>query len=128
MPLVLVQDVADAIVKTLDASGIEGKSYNIVGNVRLTAREYIDVLANATGRPLQFHPQSVLKLYSVEIFKTLIKKAGGRKDLWPSLRDLKSRGLAAKFDIDDARRDLGWVPVQDRTEFTALCFGGHGAD
>ena len=128
LPLVLVQDVAEAIVKALDALGIEGKSYNIVGDVRLNAREYIDLLANATGRPLQFHSQSVLKLYSVEVFKTLIKKAGGRRGPWPSLRDLKSRGLAAKFDIEDARRDLGWVPVRDRTKFTALCFGGHGSD
>ncbi len=35
LPLVLVEDVADAIVNSIDASGIEGKCYNLVGDVRL---------------------------------------------------------------------------------------------
>lgn len=127
LPLVLVEDVASAIVNALDAEGIEGKSYNLVGDVRLTAREYIDHLAKATQRPLRYHPQSVLKLYAIEMGKAAIKKATGRKDPWPSLRDLKSRGLPAKFDCSAACRDLSWSPVGDRNQFLKSGFPADGA-
>ncbi len=75
LPLVLAEDVATATVNALGAAGIEGKSYNLVGDVRLTAREYIAELARVTGRPLRYHPQSVLKLYAIEMGKAAIKKA-----------------------------------------------------
>ena len=59
LPFVLVEDVADAIVRAVRAEGIEGRCYNLVGDVRLSAREYIAALAEAMRRPLKFHPQSV---------------------------------------------------------------------
>jgi len=117
LPLVLAEDVADAIVRALDAPGIEGKCYNVVGDVRLSAHEYIAELARVTGRPLHYHPQSVLKLYGIEIGKTVLKRLARRAAPWPSLRDLKSRGLTATFDCSDASRDLGWTPARDRGAF-----------
>jgi predicted dehydrogenase/nucleoside-diphosphate-sugar epimerase len=125
LPLVLSGDVADAIARAIDAPQLEGKCYNLVGDVRLSAREYIAELANVTGRPLRFHPQSVWKLYGIEWMKSLVKRVTGRRDPWPSLRDLKSRGLVAPFDCADAKRDLGWKPVENRAEFLALGFQVH---
>jgi nucleoside-diphosphate-sugar epimerase len=126
LPLVLVEDVATATVNALDAPGIEGKSYNLVGDVRLNAREYIDRLAKVTGRPLRYHPQSVLKLYAIEMGKSAIKKATGRTDPWPSLRDLKSRGLPARFDCSEACRALSWSSVRDREQFLKSGFPADG--
>jgi len=122
LPLVLVEDVADAIVRAARAPEIEGRCYNLVGDVRLDARDYIAELARATHRPLRYHPQSVLKLYAVECVKVGIKKLSGRSSPWPSLRDLKSRGLVAAFDCSDAARDLDWHPVGDRAEFVRRGF------
>ncbi len=79
-----------------------------------------------TGRPLRYHPQSVLKLYGIELAKSAIKKVTGRRDPWPSLRDLKSRGLPAAFDCSDACRDLGWTPVRDRRQFLSRGFPIYG--
>ncbi|MBN9534775.1 MAG: NAD-dependent epimerase/dehydratase family protein [Alphaproteobacteria bacterium] len=122
LPLILVEDVASAIVKAADATAIDGKTYNLVGDVRLSAREYIEELAQATGRPLRYHPQSVLKLYAIETAKTVIKKLTGRTDPWPALRDLRSRGMPAAFDCAAAKRELGWVPTSDRQEFLGKSF------
>lgn len=122
LPLILVEDVAAAVVKAADATAIDGKAYNLVGDVRLSAREYIEELAQITGRPLRYHPQSVLKLYAIETAKAVIKKLTGRTDPWPALRDLKSRGMPAVFDCADAKRDLGWVPASDRQEFLRKSF------
>lgn len=126
LPLVLVDDVADAIVSAIDAPNIDGRAYNLVGDVKLSAREYIAALASVTGRPLRYHPQSVHKLYIVELAKAAIKRATGRRDPLPSLRDLKSRGLVATFDCSDAHRDLGWVPERDRTRFLLKGFPQNG--
>lgn len=126
LPLILVDDVATATVNALDAPGVEGKSYNLVGDVRLNAREYIDYLAKVTQRPLRYHPQSVLKLYAIELGKSAIKKATGRTDPWPSLRDLKSRGLPAQFDCSEACRVLSWSSVRDREQFLKSGFPADG--
>lgn len=118
LPFVLVDECADAIFKAIAAEKIEGKSYNIIGDVRLTAREYMIELANATGRPFKFHPQSVGKLQMIEVGKWLIKISTGRRDApFPSYNDLKSRGLGAQFETSDIKQDLQWQVSSDRQEF-----------
>ncbi len=120
LPFVLAADVADAIVRALDAEGAVGHCYNIVGDVRLTAREYVDALARTLGRPLRYYPQSVAKLFAIELVKWGVKRVSGRPGLTlPSLRDLRSRGLRAPFDCADAKRELGWQPTADRSRFIA---------
>ncbi len=118
LPFVLVEDVAEAIRLAICANGLVGRCYNLVGDVRLSAHQYIVELGRALGRPLRFHPQSVLKLQVVEIGRWLIKRLIGRADSpFPSWRDLMSRGMLARFDCTDAKRDLKWAPVVSRNEF-----------
>jgi nucleoside-diphosphate-sugar epimerase len=112
LPFVLVEDVAEAIVLAAESEKVTGKTYNLIGDVRLTAAEYIQELAQATSRPLKFHGQSTVKLQAVELFKWVIKQIAGRRVPLPSYRDLLSRGMRA-----DAKRDLGWQPVAQRDEF-----------
>lgn len=119
LPFVLVEDVADAIIGALDAPAALGKSYNLVGDVRPTAREFVALLSAATGRPLAFHAQSVDWLYAAELFKWSLKRATGKSVDLPSRRDLLSRGLKAQIDCSDAKRDLGWQPVADEPTFIA---------
>ena len=56
-------------------------------------------------------------LLTQEYGKYLIKRVTGRRATPPSRRDLLSRGLAATFDCDDAKRDLAWSPVADPARF-----------
>ncbi|MBL8205431.1 MAG: Gfo/Idh/MocA family oxidoreductase [Blastocatellia bacterium] len=126
LPFILVEDCASAIFQAMAAPGIEGKSYNLVGDQRPTAQQYVKELSAALGRPLQFYPQSVLKLQLIEIGKWIIKRATGRRDApFPSYRDLKSRGLVAPFDTTDVKRDLQWQPVPEMTTFIARGIAVH---
>jgi predicted dehydrogenase/nucleoside-diphosphate-sugar epimerase len=127
LPFVLVEDVADAIILALDAPNVEGKAYNLVGDVRPTAREFVGLIAQATRRPIAFHPQYVQWLHAAELFKWGIKRATGKSVDPPSKRDLISRGLRAQFDCGDAKRDLGWRPVADRDLFIARAVDVHRA-
>ncbi len=125
LPFVLAGDVATAILAAAAAPRIEGRCYNLAGDVRPCARDYIADLARALRRPLRFHPQSPERLWLVELGKWAVKRAGGRRPPWPSLRDLRSRGMAARFDCADAKRDLGWMPVADPVVFHAQAIAPH---
>jgi predicted dehydrogenase/nucleoside-diphosphate-sugar epimerase len=125
LPFVLAEDVAEAILLACRATGVEGRCYNIVGDVRPSARDYIAALGTALQRPLQFHPQTALRLWTSELGKWAIKRAGGRSVPVPSLRDLLSRGMKAGFDTTDAKRDLGWTPVADPAVFHARAIAVH---
>ena len=117
LPFVLVEDVAAAIRLACDAPAIDGHCYNLVGDVDWSARRYLGELAAILDRPLKFHAQSPTKLWLVDCAKWLIKRAAGRVAPYPSRRDIVSRGMMARFDCGDARRDLGWKPVAEAEVF-----------
>lgn len=117
LPFVLVEDVADAIVRAASREGLAGRCYNLVGDVRPSARAYIGMLAEALQRPLTYHPQSVNLLLSQDYAKFAIKRLTRRDAPLPSRRDILSRGLRARFDCEDVKRDLGWSPVADPARF-----------
>lgn len=122
LPLVLVDDVADAVVKAVNADGVAGRAYNLVGDVRFNARAYVSALARTLNRPLRFHPSPVWRLYMEDWGKWLIKRIVGRPAARPSLRDLRSRGLVTQFDCSLAKRDLAWTPEKDPAAFIRRAF------
>ena len=117
LPLVLVDDVADAIVAACDSDAPLSPTYNLVGDVRLSARQYIKTLGRALGRPLRFHPQTTTTLWVKELGKWLIKRAIGRRSARPTLYDFRSRSLVATFDCGSTKRDLGWCPESNNARF-----------
>ncbi|MBL8701026.1 MAG: NAD-dependent epimerase/dehydratase family protein [Alphaproteobacteria bacterium] len=127
LPFVLAEDVASAIVAALTAPDVIGRADNIVGDVRLSAREFVAETARVLGRPLVFHPQSPLGLQAVEIVKWLVKRVGGRAAPFPSYRDILSRGMPARFDCGETKAVLGWKPCADRATFIARALGGPAA-
>lgn len=127
LPFVLAEDVAEAVRLACTAPELEGRCYNLVGGVRLSAREYLAELAKALGRPLRFHPKTATGLWLEDLGKWAVKRAGGRNAPLPSRRDLVSRGLMARFDCTDAERDLGWRPEADRAKFVERAIGVQGS-
>jgi predicted dehydrogenase/nucleoside-diphosphate-sugar epimerase len=120
LPFVLVDDVADALVKCVTTPAAAGRSYNLVGDVNLTAREWVGALRDALRRDFAFHPQSIAGWYLEELAKYGVKLAIGRAGVRaPSWRDLATRGAARGFDNERPKRELGWRPVADRAAFLA---------
>jgi predicted dehydrogenase/nucleoside-diphosphate-sugar epimerase len=125
LPFVLAEDVADATLRACRTACIGGRCYNLVGDVRWSARDYIATLGTVLERPLRFHPQSATRLWLVECGKWSIKRLTGRSVAAPSRHDFLSRGMAATFDCSDAQRDLGWRPVADAAVFQARAIEVH---
>lgn len=117
LPFVLAEDCATAILGSIQNKAAANKSYNLAGDVSMSAKEYMRELTAIQSRPLEFHPSSINALYAVEIWKYAIKTIGGKKIPFPSTRDFTSRGMFARFDCTDAKNDLGWKPLADRDKF-----------
>lgn len=118
LPFVLVDDVAQALYLAKDAPGIEGKTFNLAGDVRPTASEYVQLVAERSHRNFRFYPQGYLKLQALEWLKWGMKTIGGKKDAGrQTLVDMKSRSMRTQIDCSAAKQLLGWKPVSDRDEF-----------
>lgn len=121
LPFVLADDVADAFASAVNLPALEGQSFNLVGDVRLSAEEYIAVLREASGRDIVLHRQAILKWYGVDLAKWVVKAAARKPDnVVPSYRDVSSRALRSQFDCSRAKRLLNWHPVADRARFLEI--------
>jgi len=118
-PLVLVDDVADALARlaAYEKSDLDGKALNLSSRQHLHPGEVIAELAKKTGRDFHFHPRPMWISQAMEIGKWIVKQVGGRRDApFPSYHDLKSRSMWAGLSCTTARETLGWKPVDDADE------------
>jgi uncharacterized protein YbjT (DUF2867 family) len=121
---VLAEDVAAAVVAATERNGALGHCFNLVGDVRLSAREYVAALGQTLGRPFVFHCRSPETIYLAEVAKAGLGR--GRRNLAiSSRRELTSRTMVATPDCADAKAALAWSPVADRETFIAWGLGVH---
>ncbi len=122
LPLVLVEDVAAGLIAAMDTPGIEGRSFNLVGEPLLSAQEYLDELDRCGGFRVQRHTTPIYRFYSIELMKWAAKMALRFPERqFPHYRDWKTRTLVSPYDCTAAKTVLGWKPVTDRDEF--ICKG-----
>ena len=115
--MVLVQDVASALVAALNVPGIEGQSFNLVAESKITAREYLAALEQYTGVEFQKISTPPWKFYVGDVAKWLVKRAIRHPDhRFPSYRDWESRTQHAHYDCSKARKVLGWKPTDARDD------------
>ncbi|MEO6595530.1 MAG: Gfo/Idh/MocA family oxidoreductase, partial [Planctomycetota bacterium] len=122
LPFVLADDCAASLVTALDAPAAAGKDYNLAGDVRLCAREYVAEMAVRTGRDYHFHATALWWMWLQEFGKYLVKVAARRPREWPAYRDLSSRSFRTQLDCSDAKRDLAFRPEADRARFLQRIF------
>ena len=101
LPLVLVEDVASALVTALDVPGIEGESFNLVAESDLTAFGTISTPWTARiGVEFQKIPTPLWKFYLADVAKWLVKRAIRHPDRRrPSYRDWESRTQRAHLRL-----------------------------
>jgi nucleoside-diphosphate-sugar epimerase len=111
MPFVLVQDVADAMALALDAPDIEGKAFNLAGDVFLSAREYAGLAAERTRRNIRFVPSN-LRAMALQIqFKAFIKRlVTGKWSDYSRYHDMVSSAMITAIDNSQSKQLLGWKP------------------
>lgn len=114
LPIVLVDDVADALVRALDAPGAVGQSYNLAGPPCLTANDYLDAIERRAGVRLRRVPTPSSRAFGEAMLKWAIKSMGAGGAARPSFADWRGRTFASPFDCSKAQRELGWAPTESR--------------
>jgi len=117
LPIGLVEDVATGLVAAMGVAGIEGESFNLIGDPCLSAEEYLDELERVGRMKLQRYPTPIVKFYVGDMLKWVVKVLVRHPDRRrPSYHDWESRTQRAYFDCSKAKLKLGWRPVSDRAE------------
>jgi nucleoside-diphosphate-sugar epimerase/predicted dehydrogenase len=120
LPLVLVDDVADALVRALDAPGIEGQTLLLTSPPLLTAREYVDAVALHMGTRIVARSRAAWRNWAADMIKELAKNAVRHPNRrWPSLHDWQCQSHSARYDGGMTEQALGWRPVADRDTMVA---------
>jgi nucleoside-diphosphate-sugar epimerase len=126
MPFVLVQDVADAMVLAIHTPGIDGKAFNLAGDVFLSAREYVALLAERTKRDFRFYPRNLVAFWAAGAVKTVIKRwiqkgpVEGR-----AYHDIQSSTMRTQIDNSAAKQLLGWRPNSSLEVFVREAIDSH---
>lgn len=114
LPLVLVEDCADAMVRALGAK-VVGESFNLAGDVCLTAHEYLDEIERCAGIKIKRLPTPHWRSFAEAVAKWGIKAAARDPERrTPSYQELVSRGGGARLSGDKAKARLGWNPAAER--------------
>ncbi len=125
LPLVLVDDVAVAMVKMQQVEGVVGQSYNLTAEASITANEYLDELERRAGIKLRRVPMPSWRSYTEAMGKWAVKAIGKTPGvLMPSYADWQGRSFASRFDASKAEQALDWHPAKDRATLVAV--GIHG--
>jgi predicted dehydrogenase/nucleoside-diphosphate-sugar epimerase len=119
LPFVLIDDVADALARLAEVEGVEGDSFNLVGEPLLSARDYFDGIHALLATRINARPSNLTALYLADLAKHVLKTTVlGRKGLSrPSLRDWRSRAHLSRFENTHAKEVLQWRPEGDRGVF-----------
>jgi predicted dehydrogenase/nucleoside-diphosphate-sugar epimerase len=116
VPLVLVEDVARGLIQAMKTAGVEGQSFNFIGDVVLSGREYIEELERYTGLKIDARPTPIATFFAGDFFKWLVKMAVRHPSRVrvPSYRDWLSNAHLAKYDCTESKTILGWKPEPSR--------------
>lgn len=115
LPLVLVEDVADALVLALHKTDITGQTFLLTDEPLLSGRDYVDIVSKESGTKLRATPTPIWKFFMIDAFKEAAKnliKHPNRK--MPSYRDWDSRSHRAKYDNTKTKQVLGWNPASSK--------------
>jgi predicted dehydrogenase/nucleoside-diphosphate-sugar epimerase len=115
LPLVLVDDVADALVRAMDAPGIVGRSFVLTSEPMLSAREYVAAVGARSGTNVHTAPRAPWRYWLADLVKEAVKNAIRHPNRRrPSLHDWRCRAQRSRYDSAATREALGWEPVADR--------------
>ena len=119
LPFVLIEDVSEGLVAMGTHPGAVGQSFNLVGDIQFTAREYFDAIYEALGARVKVKGGNPTVFWGFDAVKYVLKKHALRRHgvLRPSLMDWKSRAHYSPFDNTQSKQMLGWTPETDRETF-----------
>lgn len=120
LPLVLVEDVADALVRGMEAPGIEGQTFLLTSPPMMTARDYVAALSKRMDARIDARPRAAWRNWMSELVKELAKNAIRHPNRrWPTLHDWRCNSHSSRYDSGMTEEKLDWHPVRDKEAMVA---------
>jgi nucleoside-diphosphate-sugar epimerase len=115
LPLVLVDDVAEALALAVNAPGIEGQTFLLTDEPLLSAREYVAEVSAASTTSISATATPIWRFFVLDVAKEVVKHLVRHPNRRvPSYRDWDCRAHRARYDSAKTRRVLGWAPAGTR--------------
>jgi nucleoside-diphosphate-sugar epimerase/predicted dehydrogenase len=116
LPLVLVEDVAEALILAMrGGDDVVGKAFLLADKPMLNAREYVDILSREIGTRIRAKTMPIWRHFLSDWLKELVKNLVRHPNRRiPSYRDWDSRSHRARYDSRVTQQVLGWKPAGDR--------------
>jgi nucleoside-diphosphate-sugar epimerase len=115
LPLVLVDDVAEALALAADAPRIEGGTFLVTDAPLLSARDYVAEVERASRTRLSVRPTPIWRFFAIdavkEMLKHMIRHPNRRAS---SYHDWNCRAHRSRYDSSGTAGALGWKPVGTR--------------
>lgn len=112
VPLVYVENAADAVVLAGTSETVERGIFNVIDDPDLTQERYFRTLSEARPRPLRviYLPVSLVApvVKAVDFVHKLVKRRP-----WTVAYQLLRSERSARYSTDAARTRLGWTPAVD---------------
>ena len=115
LPLVLVDDVAQALVLGYDQPGVDGQAFLLTDEPCVSGKEYVAAVSQRSGSHIDAHATPIWRFFLKDLLKECVKhviRHPNRRR--PSFRDWGCRAHRARYDSSKTRQLLGWRPAGDR--------------
>ena len=114
LPLVLVDDVAEALLRTLLVPGIEGQTLLLTSPPLMSAREYVQILSRHMATLIDARARPSWRYYVADLVKELAKNAVHHANRrWPTLHDWQCQSQKARYSGAMSEQTLSWKPASD---------------
>jgi len=119
LPFVLIDDVAKGLILMMETPEAVGKSFNLVADPMMSARDYFAAIHTALGAKIAVSSGNLNVFWAADAVKFGLKKYALRRRgaIRPSLADWKSRAHFSPFDNSLPKDILGWSPEGNKEVF-----------
>lgn len=115
LPLVLVDDVAEALALALDAPGIDGESFVVTDAPVMSARDYVAAVGDRAGVRIDARERPIWRYWISDAIKEGVKNAIRHPNRRASTyHDWDCRAHRARYDSTSTVEKLGWRPAGTR--------------
>lgn len=124
LPLVLVEDVANALVRAAEAPNAIGRRFLLTSSPQLSARDYVAAFGDRANVKIRARPRSAWRDWAADFIKEAVKhviRHPNRRS--SSLHDWRCRSHRSVYDSSSTREALGWNPIDDRDTLIELGIG-----
>jgi len=107
LPFIYIDNLVDAIIKSIETNSATGGIYNIVDDDALTKKQYVETLLKKLYPNAKYFYIPYKLFYGIVLFQELLMKVLRRKPFLTRYRTVSSQ-RNIKYNSEKLRKELDW--------------------